>query len=71
MTRHALCWDRHNNEMTVMPEDLMLSGNRAAYRDDLPGGFVPVHIGTLKECEEARELCRPTLAARLFYGVPV
>ena len=72
MTQYALLWSKQQNCLHVETVETMLSMNRQRYRDDdSVNDYLPIHIGTLKECQAAADACRGTLAQRQFYGEPV
>lgn len=63
---HALLWSKKQNSLHVESVETMLSLNRNRYRG-LPD-YIPIHIGTRHECQDAADACRQTMAERQFYG---
>lgn len=64
MSQHVLLWSERQNCLHIEPLDRMLSANRQAYRDNRPGDYRVLFIGTREEVDEAAKACHSTIDGR-------
>lgn len=62
---YVLEWSHRTGNLNVQLVRRLLSINRNAYASDMPvNDYIPLHIGSRAECEQAAEAIRGTLAKR-------
>jgi hypothetical protein len=64
ITTHVLLWSQRQNALHIEETELMLSSNRAAYRENRSMDYVPLWFGTLAQCQTTALNLHGTMSKR-------
>ncbi|PPA76477.1 hypothetical protein C4E15_06685 [Achromobacter spanius] len=61
---HTLEWSQRQGMFHIQPLSSALEKNQASFACNAKTDYIPVHVGTRAQCEEAANLLRPILKRR-------